>query len=209
MTNANDNVERRVLDLGKIEVRAEGEAAKIGGKAIVFDTLSEDMGGWREVIKPGALDGLRLDTADVFLLRDHDMDRVLARTTANSLKLSISPQSLDFEAQLDTETTLGNDTYRDVMGRRVRGVSFGFVVAAATWSELEDGTPLRTVESIEEIVELSVVSTPAYNQTSVEARNILQEYKAEERNALMLRHQYEEDLAIEEMELSLLEDDER
>ena len=93
--------EQRTVDVNVEQMRTEGNT--VHGHASVFNVLSEDLGGFRERIAPGAFTGV-LD-ADVRLLVNHDPDRILARTKSGTLRMSQDDTGLAFEAELPTPPT--------------------------------------------------------------------------------------------------------
>ena len=86
--------ERRffTLDALKIEQREDGKTPTIRGHAAVFERLSDNLGGFREQIKPGAFDGVLND--DVRALFNHNTDLVLGRTKSGTLRLSVDSTGL-------------------------------------------------------------------------------------------------------------------
>src|SRR5579884_3981804 len=120
--------ERRTF---KVELRAaaaDGDQAKgrtISGYAALFNSLSEDLGGFREIIAPGAFDGCMDD--DVRCLFNHDPNMVLGRTASKTLRIEQDDTGLKFECDLpDT------DDARDLVELMKRGdvdqCSFAFTV---------------------------------------------------------------------------------
>lgn len=149
------------------ELRAKG-GSKIAGHAAVFNQLSEDLGGYREKIAPGAFSET-LKTADIRALWNHNPDFVLGRNKANTLRLS------EDEVGLATEYDFPDTGYaRDLMTLITRGdvsqQSFGFMVlpGGSKW-HMEDGGLVRTLTNVE-LFDVSPVTYPAYPQTDVAAR---------------------------------------
>ncbi|KAA6031356.1 HK97 family phage prohead protease, partial [Pantoea sp. F_11] len=80
------------------EIRAaqdDGEPTRIVGYGSVFDTLSEVIFGFREIIKPGAFDNVLGD--DVRALFNHDPNFILGRSAAGTLALSVDDKGLRYE----------------------------------------------------------------------------------------------------------------
>lgn len=161
----------------KIIKRDDGTSTRsIQGYAIMFDTLSVDLGGFTEVIKPTALDGV--DLSDIALVYAHENNSILARASAGNLKTQLDSTGLFFSAELP-QTSLANDVLENIRVRNIKGMSFTFTIpdGGDTWSRQVDGTLLHTVNQIGIITELTVTAYPAY-QTSVElkrsAENIIQ-----------------------------------
>lgn len=139
------------------------ETRKIEGTAVVFNQRSEDLGGFTEIVEPSALDGV--DISDVVLLYNHQTGDVLARTSANTLNLSIDNTGVNFEADIPT-TTLGNDTMTNLNNGNVRGMSFGFTIDDDDWKQDAKGIT-HIVRKIGRLFELSLTPFPAYKETDV------------------------------------------
>lgn len=162
----------------KIIKRDDGTSTRsIQGYAIMFDTLSVDLGGFTEVIKPTALDGV--DLSDIALVYAHENNSILARASAGNLKTQLDSTGLFFSAELP-DTSLANDVLANIEVGNIKGMSFTFTIpdGGDTWNRQADGTLLHTVNQIGTITELTVTAYPAYQQTSVElkrsAENIIQ-----------------------------------
>lgn len=140
----------------------------ITGHAAVYNRASENLGGFREVIEPGAFDRVLGD--DVRLLIDHDPRLVLARTRSGTLKVGTDDRGLTISADA-ARTSYGMDL-RAVMQRGdVDAMSFGFTVLRDEWHIDEDGNVTRTLLEIERLWDVSVVTFPAYPQTDAQARH--------------------------------------
>ena len=158
-----------------MEVRADDDApTKIVGHAAVFNQLSEDLGGFREKIAPGAFS--KSIGGDVRAMFNHNPDMILGRTGAKTLTLSEDARSLAVEiAPPDTETA------RHVIEALRRGdvtqMSFGFRTISDTWENEDGKIPVRTLNEVE-LFDVSPVTFPAYPQTDVAVRS-LEAHKAE------------------------------
>lgn len=131
---------------------------------MVFNQRSEDLGGFVEEIDPHAFDGV--DTSDVKLLYNHNSGDILARTSADTLTLTVDDKGLEFEASIP-ETTLGNDTITNIENRNVQGMSFGFTIDDEDWINQSDGTLLHIIRKVGKLYELSLTPFPAYKETDV------------------------------------------
>lgn len=142
---------------------------RISGYAAVFGAQSLNLGGFREVIAPGAFrESIRND--DVVLLHGHDSTQPLARVSSGNLELREDSIGLYFEADLP-DTTGGKDLHRLVSDRILKNMSFGFSIKRAQdeeWQEGPDGLLLRTLRRIS-LLEVSPVTWPAYPASSVKA----------------------------------------
>jgi HK97 family phage prohead protease len=160
------NVERRVFTA---EVRADGGDGQIVGLAAVFNAESEDLGGFVEVIEPGAFGPVLND--DVRALFNHDANYVLGRNRSGTLALSESGQGL--ESRIDPpDTQWANDLLVSMKRGDVDQMSFGFTVAEDDWQKREDGVVQRTIKRFKRLFDVSVVTYPAYPQTSAQARSM-------------------------------------
>ena len=173
------DLERRVVVADGLEVReiaADGRATpQLVGYAAVFNSLSEmlpsDKGTFREVIRPGAFRDTLARGADVRLLINHE-GLPLARTKSGTMRLSEDARGLKMEADLDPE----DPDAKAVLGKIRRGdlsqMSFGFVTRADHWRQ-ESGGLVRDLLGVD-LLDVSVVTYPAYQATDVAARSLAQ-----------------------------------
>jgi HK97 family phage major capsid protein/HK97 family phage prohead protease len=160
--------------LEKRTSKLEQEGGKLVGYAAVYaPALSEDLGGFREKITPGAFDKSLENNADIRALWDHNTSQPLARTTNGSLKVSSDKRGLRVEIELPEGVSYADDLRQLVRSGVVNQMSFGFLVPPGgdTWDKDEDGNALRTLNSID-LHEVSVVSIPAYPDTTVALRGL-------------------------------------
>lgn len=166
------DIERRsaATDPLVLEERGEDKAPVLRGYAAVFNSLSQDLGGFREQIKPGAFaDAL---TSDVRLLINHD-GLPLARTASGTLKLAEDERGLVVEAQLDPANPIVTQLRSAMQRGDVSQMSFGFSVkpGGQDWAKNDDGVTIRTLKAVR-LFDVSVVSFPAYLDTSVALRSL-------------------------------------
>lgn len=166
----NDTEEDSVLSVEYRDAGTDGDKTPvIHGKAIVFNSESRDLGGFKEIISPNAFDRFFEDTgeaADIAALWSHDVSQVLGRTPT-TLKLIRKRDGIYFEL---TPPNSRQDIIELVERRDVRGASFAFTVAKGgeEWSEA-NGATIRTINQVDEFFEISLVLQPAYTATSVGA----------------------------------------
>ena len=148
----------------------------ISGRAIVYDAPT-DMGWYREIIDNGALD--KTDLRDVRLLVNHNTDMIpLARSRNNNerstMQLSVvSGEGMDMRADLDTENNADAKSLYSATDRGdISGMSFMFTVDGDRWEDADTDYPTRHITSIRKVFEVSAVTFPAYEQTSLEARGL-------------------------------------
>lgn len=160
------------------EVRAdENERGKtLTGRAIVYNTPT-DLGWYDEIIEDGAL--ADTDLRDVRFLVNHNTDMIpLARSRNNNenstLQLSVvDGEGMDIRADLDTENnTDARALYSAVERGDISGMSFMFVVDADKWENMESEHPTRHILKISKVFEVSAVTFPAYEATSIQARGL-------------------------------------
>jgi HK97 family phage prohead protease len=168
------NKEVRSLDF---EIRAEEtgneeRAGRLTGTPIVFNQVT-DLGWIREVIEPGALDDT--DLKDVRFLIGHDTSGIpLARSRNNNasstMQLSVNENGMDIRVDLDIENNpRAKELYSAVKRGDISGMSFMFTVDKDSWEDLESEQPLRRITAISRVFEVSAVTFPAYEGTSLEA----------------------------------------
>src|SRR5258706_3130819 len=169
-----EDLDRRALGECRVDLQ---EDRKIRGYALVFHKPSVDLGGFREIMLPESVDRTLREAIDVRALVDHDTSKVLGRMKAGTLALRKTPQGLQVEID-PPNTTAARDILESVNRGDVSGMSFAFRVLTDAWHE-EDGQPIREVVDMR-ISEVSVVTFPAYPDTSVSLR-ALQRFEAEHR----------------------------
>lgn len=158
------------------EVRAD-ESEKgniITGRPVVYDSMT-DLGCFDEIIEKGALDDT--DLTDVRFLVNHDTSRIpLARSRRNNgnstMKLDVDDKGLTVDVTLDTENNeQAKALYSAIQRGDITGMSFMFSVDDEEWENIESEHPTRRIKKIGTIVEVSAVSFPAYDATSIQARD--------------------------------------
>ena len=147
------------------ELRAEGDALTLSGYAAVFDQLSQNLGGFVEVVAPTAFDEtLSRSERNVLGAWNHNLDTLLATTESGSLSLATDARGLSYAMQLDPADPDAQRVAAKVRSGMVKGSSFSFAVRADSWSTTDQGFPLRTLENVV-LYELGPVASPAYLQT--------------------------------------------
>jgi uncharacterized protein len=162
-----NTTERRTL-MEPVEIRAEAEKPTLAGYAAVFGQATEIAGLFREQIERGAFDeAIRRD--DVRALFNHDANYVLGRTTAKTLRLVEDDKGLRYEVD-PPDTQWARDLMVSVQRGDVSQSSFAFEVTSDEWDYGKRGEmPLRTIKAVR-LYDVSPVTYPAYEATSVSAR---------------------------------------
>jgi len=164
----------------EFEVRAQenenGEKI-ITGRPIVYNSRT-DLGYFDEVINYGALNNA--DLTDVRFLVNHNTDMIpLARSRRNNgnstMKITPDAEGLNIDfVKLDVENNSdARALYSAVKRGDISGMSFMFYIREGgdTWENLDTDHPLRYINQIESVVEVSAVTFPAYESTEIYARN--------------------------------------
>lgn len=163
---------REDIEIRTSEVLADSNT--IYGKAISFDTLSVDLGGFRETIKRGAITQELIDNADIFARTNHDNDYILARSKygKGSLSLELRDDGLYFSFELPN-TEKGNELREHIKRGEITQCSFAFITAkepnAEVWRK-ENGIVYRDIYKIGYLGDVAPVYRPAYEETYVSMR---------------------------------------
>lgn len=153
------------------EKRADGDPLNISGYAAVFDSLSEDLGGFREVIAPGAFAPALAGDPDIRALFNHNTSMVLGRTTAQTLTLGEDNAGLRFSVNLP-DVSYARDLHTSVARGDISGASFAFRVGPEDYDlSFEGDEIIRRIRRIPIVFEVSVATNPAYVETQVSARS--------------------------------------
>lgn len=166
------DIERRFF---RCELRAaggEGEPRRIVGYAAVFNEVSEELYGFREMIMPGAFRDV-IEAEDVRALINHDPNLVLGRTTAGTLRLIEDERGLRYEID-PPDTQYARDLIVSLERGDVDQSSFAFRVKPEDeeWRgpTEDDPLPLRMIYKFSRLFDVSPVTYPAYEATSVDVR---------------------------------------
>ncbi len=157
-------LERRIITA---ELRADEDGGRLVGYPAVFGQLSEQLGYFREKIRPGAF-AKTIQEADVRALWNHDANYVLGRTSNGTLKLTEDEHGLRAEIE-PPDTTWANDLRASIKRGDIDKLSFGFEAVRDEWND--DRTERELVEV--RLYDVSPVTFPAYPQTEVSLRNLL------------------------------------
>lgn len=171
----NDKVELRTFNF---EVRAQQDDTHgnmLTGRPIVYDERT-DLGWYDEIIEQGALDDA--DLKDVRFLVNHNTDMIpLARSRNNNenstMQMSIDEKGMEIRVDLDTENNAeAKSLYSAVERGDLDGMSFMFTVDGDKWDDIESDHPTRTITKLGKVLEVSAVTFPAYEATSISARGL-------------------------------------
>jgi HK97 family phage prohead protease len=179
-----------------IEVRAEGDGMTFTGYAAVFNSPSEDLGGFIEYVAPGAFKRSLQSRNEIKLLWNHDSGEPLASVRGGSMQLVEDERGLKVTATLP-QTSRGRDVAELLRSKVIDSMSFGFNVIKDSWSR--DGQT-RTLESVR-LFEVSVVSFPAYAATTAQVRSAPPTINPDELAEALLKLESGEELDPESAEL--------
>jgi hypothetical protein len=165
------DIERRHLVLADAELRAEdGEALKLSGYGAVTGRWSQDLGGFKEKIRPGAfVDALK--SSDVVITFNHDPTHVMARTSSGTAKVWEDDRGMGYSSDDLANRAISREVVDLVNRRDITGSSFMFLVQLDEWSEV-GGKLVREIIKIQEVRDTGPVTYPAYRSTKVSARSL-------------------------------------
>lgn len=145
---------------------------QLEGYALMFNQPSKDLGGFIEEIDPQALQNT--DLSQVLFLNDHNFNQPIAKV-GSGLTLDVDNQGLHFVVDIDDSVSYEADLYNLIQKGVVNSMSFGFVLpddgSGEQWSEdPTTGVVTRLITNIQTLYEISAVSIPAYDASSVATR---------------------------------------
>lgn len=161
------------------EVRAEQNEEHghyLTGQPIVYNERT-NLGWYDEIIKDGAL--ADTDLRDVRFLVNHNTDMIpLARSrnnnTNSTMQMTVVPEAgMEIRVDLDTENNAeAKSLYSAVSRGDISGMSFMFSVDGEEWEDIDSDHPTRYITAISKVFEVSAVTFPAYEATSISARGL-------------------------------------
>ena len=191
-----DNIEKRAATIEA----AQEESRMVTGYAAVFDSDSEDLGGFIEQIERGAFKEA-IERSDVRALFNHDNNFILARTASGTLKLYEDERGLKYEFEAP-KTTAGNDLLEMIKRGDISQSSFGFTVEEDDWSN-RDGMAFRKIKKVKRLYDVSPVTFPAYPEASVAVRKLEQLKQEELQQSEVVEHKNNTDLDFKIIEAAL------
>ena len=163
-------VERRYVDVEATELRVDENENVLEGYAAVFGKWSDSLGFFREKIRKGAFKRSIKNGADVKALFNHDANLILGGTKNKTLEVNEDDKGLFYRVQLP-ETSYAKDLYESVKRGDINQNSFGFETLSDKWNDKGDERELLEVK----LFDVSPVTYPAYPQTKVTARSLIQD----------------------------------
>lgn len=167
------NITRSFFPFENVELRVDGTKKTLTGYAAMFEKLSNPISGFREKIRRGAFSET-IKKTNIKALWNHNTDLVLGSTGNGTLRLEEDNVGLKFDLDLP-DTQWGRDAAVSVSRKDVDGMSFAFNVKNQEWDESDKSKIVRTLIEVD-LFEVSPTAFPAYQQTSVTARSVKEDY---------------------------------
>lgn len=164
--------ETRCYD-GEVRARQEdSQPTRIVGYGSVFDSRSEVLWGFREIIKPGAFDDVLKD--DVRALFNHDPNFILGRSSAGTLALSVDDRGLQYDIVAPETQTIRDLVISPMQRGDISQSSFGFRVAhdGDEWYQDDEGIVIREISRFSRLFDVSPVTYPAYQEANSAVRSM-------------------------------------
>jgi hypothetical protein len=153
---------------------SQGDEMAISGRALSYNTLSSDLGGFRERLQPGCFSRSLASGSDVLCRREHETGFLLGRTKNGSLTLQDGPDGLDFRCSIDPSDPIAVSTRAAIQSGLIDSMSFAFAVDGDDGDDFSapdaSGLLIRTIKRAA-LLDVAPVCSPAYPVgTSVAAR---------------------------------------
>ncbi len=191
-------IEKRKAEDGKDELVIEGKACSFNDETVLYKSGNYEA---HEVIDPNAF--ASCDMTDVIFNFNHS-GRVYARTRNKTLSLFVKEDGLYMRAVLRADDQGHQELYNDIATGTIDKMSFAFTVKTSKWEYIEtEGREidLRTIQEIDKLYDVSAVDIPAYDTTSISARNI---FSAVSEKRTSERREKEAELELRKQQLLLL-----
>jgi hypothetical protein len=168
-----NDIERRNFPVEELRAITDDKGLRhIVGYAAVFNSLSEDLGYFREKIDPGAF-SKTINSDDIRALKNHNSDYVLGRNKSKTLTLSEDQRGLKIDA-MPPDTQWARDLMVSIERGDINQMSFGFTTVADRWETVAE-EEIRTLMEVK-LYDVSPVTFPAYSETEIALRS-LDEYR--------------------------------
>jgi HK97 family phage prohead protease len=155
----------------RMDSSEDGKTVKLVGHAAVANSFSNDLGGFKEIIRPGAFAGTLKNNPDVRFLVNHS-GMPLARTKSKTLQLSEDQRGLAFTANLNSDDPDVKALLPKIQRGDVDSMSFGFRCLQDNW-RTENGQDIRELHAVDlHNGDISAVCTPAYDAANVSMRSL-------------------------------------
>lgn len=169
-------------------VEGEKESRTIEGYAIVFGVesriLADYWDNYREIIEPGAITEDRLKEMDIKMTMYHNREKILARSVNGEGTLKLSVDEVGVHYEFEAPNTVDGDTALELVKRGdLSGSSFMFWTdekSGVSYEKRSDGIMLRRVKTIGMIYDMTIAADPAYEETTVAAREAYSQFEKKE-----------------------------
>ena len=159
----NTIMEKRIFNIeNRFETKEDNQDIVVGYGSI-FNSRSENLGGFYEYISPTAISEETIARSDVRALINHDESLILARSTTGTLDLTVDEKGLRYEFSIP-ETSYEKDLAINMKNGNINQSSFAFTVGSDEWSTDDEGNDIRTITSIDKLYDVSPVTYAAYSQ---------------------------------------------
>ena len=154
----------------EMELRSEPDGKiTLRGYPAIFNSLSQDLGGFVEIIRPGAFQRTLAGGADVRFLVNHN-GMPLARTTSGTLRLAEDQRGLRMDASLDPTDPDVQALIPKIKRGDMNQMSFGFTTKSDIWRQ-EGDRQVRELHNVD-LFDVSAVTYPAYQATEMALRSL-------------------------------------
>ena len=170
------------------EVGEGQESRTIEGYAIVFGResvlLNDFWDNYKEIIEREAVTQELLDNSDIKMTLWHNREKLLARRNKGNGTLEVGIDDKGVWYRFDAPNTPDGNTALELVKRGdLAGSSFIYTTNEADsvrYDQLEDGTVVRHVLEISRIYDMTIASDPAYEDTTVNAREVDRSFKPQQ-----------------------------
>lgn len=201
--NSNKKYEQRTFNNCEFRVQEnKKDGTYIEGHAAIFNSYSQDLGGFKEIIEKNAFDTVLKD--DVRALFNHDPNQILGRSTSGTLKLELDEHGLKYRIKMPN-TTYANNLLESMKRGDVNQSSFGFIIEDDSWDENNEGEVVRTIKSVSQLFDISPVTYPAYEGTNTQvAQRKLDRFKQSKKQIETKKTNDTHDRNLRELRLKLI-----